>query len=316
MSFQVVDIDHLMVRVAHFDASIEAFQRLGFTVTPIRQRIGDEPVAVATGRDPKGPSTINNCHILFKPYPGRDDVANFLELICIEDQLNTPPEVMRVMSFLLDSEGPKALMCLSEDLEASREAMRRQGIETLAFPLDTGWYDDKRSRFIPIWARPAVPVFGQTPFMVMPYETTALDGYHYEPWTIHPNTATYLAGVTGVTDDVEGHAALMADRVFGVEPAWEQDGVAVVRPRDIFLRMVSPRAFGQLFPGLDFSSERVLPTLIGATVAVGSIETLTRTLDANGVPYVETPAGGVAVARQLAANTLIEFVPHGEHSGS
>jgi hypothetical protein len=302
-----------MIRVADHDSGIDGFRSLGFTITPPRRHIDMSALqgAASDAATTNGKATINQRHIIFRPYPGRDDVANFLELMCIEDQLNTPPSVTQMLSFLLDTVGPKTVVCYSNDLERSRAAMLRQGIETAApIPFETGWEDSERGRFVRIWARPAVPVFGQTPFQVNPFETNTLaDGYHYEPWTVHPNGAKYLAGVTGVTNSIAEHAEFMAERVFGSEVQWVTKDEAVIRPRDVFFRILTPRGFAARYPGLDFSKERILPALCGATIAVESMERLRRILNAGGIEYVGLDEGGVAVGRQIAANTLIEFVP-------
>jgi hypothetical protein len=311
MSFDVVDIDHLMIRVADLQTGVETYESFGFTVAPERRNVG---MASLTGggddaaAPPKAP--FNNRLILFKPFPGRDDVANFLELMCMEVQFGIPVPVTRLMSFMWDTEGPKTVVCYTYDLERTRAAMLEAGVESEAPPsrFETGWDDAETGRFIPIKAQPCVPLFRQTPFMVNAYETTTLESFRHEPWTVHPNTAQYLAGVTGVTDDLEGHVAWMAERVFGVKPEWVSEHCALVWARDLYLRIVSPAGFAELYPGLDFSTERVLPALSGATVAVTSLDAVREILVANGIAHVDTPTGGVAIPRHAAANTIVEFV--------
>jgi len=311
VAFGIVDIDHLMIRVADLKIGAETFRKLGFTITPPRQHIDMSALEGATGRESKADrkASINNRHILLTPFPGRDDVANYLELMCIEDQLATPPQVTQMLCFLLDSEGPKTVVTISKDLEHSRQQMLEQGIETsVPVPFRTGWYDEDRDQLVPAHGSPAVPVYGQTPFMTNPCEISTLDGYRYEPWTVHPNGARRLLGVTGITDRIHTHAEAMADNVFGTAVEWASDDVALIWPRDLFFRVVTPAGFAQLYPGLDFSTERILPALCGATVAVDSLDTLCDTLNASGVEYAEIPSGAVVVPRHQAANTIIEFV--------
>jgi hypothetical protein len=313
VTFRVVDIDHLMIRVANLDAGVETFQKLGFTVAPPRKRLDVRQLQEGTGEagDGAGPprSTIDHRHILFQPYPGRDDIGNFLELMCIEDQLATPSRVTQMLCFLLDSEGPKTVVCMSDDLDRAREEMLADGIDTSPpIPLDTGWQDEERDVFVRVSGRPIVPVYGQTPFMTNTCIHNVVESLRYEPWTKHPNSARYLAGVTGITNDVHAHAQQMAERVYGVDPVWVSDDIAEIRPRDLFFRIVTPAGFAELYPGLDFSRERIPPALCSGTIAVESLDTLRATLDANGVQHVDTPAG-VAVPRHECANTVIEFVP-------
>jgi hypothetical protein len=314
LSFRVVDIDHLMIRVADLDSGVETFRRLGFTVAPPRRELELRQLEEGTGDGAAAPSdggpksTINHRHILFQPYPGRDDVANFLELMSIDDQLATPPRVTQMLCFLLDSEGPKTVVCMSDDIDRAREEILADGIDTSPpIPLETGWEDEERGRFVRVSGRPIVPVYGQTPFMTNTCIHNVVESMRYEPWTSHENGARYLAGVTGLTEDIREHTRLMAERVYDVEPEWVSDDIAVIRPRDIFFRIVTPAGFGELYPGLDFSRERIPPALCAATIAVDSLHKVQSTLRERGVDHVDTPAG-VAVPRQEAANTVIEFV--------
>lgn len=306
----IIDIDHLMVRVASLDKAAEIYTRFGFFVCPPRKKISMSALkdGAAQPGDTKQ-ATINNRHIIFKPFPGRSDVANFLEFMCIEDQRATPPTVTQMLCFLLDSEGPKTIVCLTDDVDRTADAFRSRGFTVPAtIPFETGWDDEERDRFVRIQAKPFVPVFGQMPFQTNCYETSTLDNYQYTPWTSHPNTARYIAGVTGVTENLSRDVEFMARRVFDVEPEWVNDDVALVKPRDLFLRIVSPAGFSQLYPGLDFSKERILPHTVGATFAVESMQALEEILRENNISFVVTPSG-ICVPRQLACNTVLEFVP-------
>jgi hypothetical protein len=49
MSFRVVDIDHLMIRVAKLDAGVETFEALGFTVAPPRRLVDMSALERAVG---------------------------------------------------------------------------------------------------------------------------------------------------------------------------------------------------------------------------------------------------------------------------
>jgi hypothetical protein len=313
MSFQLTDIDHLMIRVADLNRGVAEFTALGFTVAPPRRQFDPAALAAAAGAPAasvgRGRPLIDNRLVLFQPFPGRTDVANYLEIMCIVDQWRMPSAVTHMLSFLLDSEGPKSIVCHTESVHRSREAMLQAGIDVHdPVSLETGWWDDVDQVFVPIRASPAAPVFGQIPFQLNPYATDTLEGYHHRRWTKHPNSARYLAGITGVTERIAEHGKYMAETVFGVPLEWESDDIVVLRPRDLFLRIVTPRGFTTLYPDLDFSSERILPFVVGATIAVDSVVTVRGFLDDNQISWVRTPRG-IAVPRRYAANTLLEFVP-------
>lgn len=305
----IVDIDHMMVRVASLEAVGRIYERFGFFVCPARKKIGMSAYTEgkeAAGEQQKG--TLNNRHIIFKPYPGRSDVANFLEFMCLEDPLNTPPQVTQLVSFLGDSEGPKAIINLSNDVDKSAEEYRTRGFAIPAtIPFETGWQDEERDAFVRIQARPFVPIAGQMPFLMNCYETTTIDNYQYTPWTTHPNTARYISTMTGITNDLKHDVDFMATRFLDVEPEWQSDHVAHLRVRDIVFRVVDPSGFAELFPGLDYSSERLLPHLVGLTFVVDDMGALESILTTNDVRFVKTP-NGLCVPRQEACNTLLEFV--------
>jgi hypothetical protein len=92
----------------------------------------------------------------------------------------------------------------------------------------------------------------------------------------------------------------MAETVFGGDPDWQGDDIAVVRPRDIELRIVTPAGFDALYPGLDFSRERVLPALAVVTFAVDSLAAVREVFAKTDVQPVETFRGTLAVPRQQA----------------
>lgn len=307
----IVDIDHLMIRVHNLDDACDAYASMGFTVTPRRKHISMSALAGKQEGANAAPAkaTINNRHIIFKPYPGRDDVANFMEFMCVEDQLAQPAQVTQWMCFLLDSEGPKTVVFLSTDIDETAAELEKRGFQCpLKIPFETGWHDEVRDHFVRIQARPAVPVYGQMPFQMNPYETSTLENYAYTPWTVHPNTARYFAGATGVTNDIQRDARFMSEKVLDTPIEWVSEDIAIIKPRDIFLRIVTPKGFQQLYPGLDFSTERTLPHTVGGTVAVEDMEVLKATLESNGVPFVLS-AHGIAIDRRHANNTVLEFVP-------
>jgi hypothetical protein len=309
MSFGFTDIDHLMIRVGDLDRAVGTFESLGFYVAPPRTPFETGPMDSAGGGNGGGKKApVQNRLVILQPYPGREDVANFFELMHFE-HVGSPPHITKLLCFLLDTEGPKTIVCHTHDIGQTVEKMQREGIDITLLPsnFEVGWEHD--GEWIPARGRPAVPVFGQMPFPVNPYETIDIDSFRYKPFSEHPNTAEYMAGITGISEDIKAHAAFMADKVFGTEVEWKSDDVALIRPRDLYLRIVSPRGFAELYPDLDYSRERVLPALCGVTVAVESIDAVRDILTANGVEHHDTANRTIAVPRHQANNTIIEFVP-------
>jgi hypothetical protein len=306
-SLGIVDIDHLMIRSRGLAHAAGIYEKFGFFVCPPRRKIDMAAFAdgVQGGGGPK--ATLNNRHIIFKPYPGRTDVANFLEFMCIEDPLATPPKVMQLMSFLGDSEGPKTVVCLTRDLDKSLEEFQRRGfVAPPTIPFETGWDDAERGTFVRIQARPFVPPPGQMPFQMNCYETSTMENYQYTPWTVHPNTARCLTGFTSVSENLRADVEFMATRIFDVEPEWHGNEIAVIKPRDITWRFTSPHGYASLFPECAYSQVRLLPATVGATVAVESLSTLRDILRSNGVAFVDD-GNRICIRPEDACNTLLEF---------
>jgi hypothetical protein len=308
-TLDIVDIDHLMIRTRSLDYAARAYERFGFFVCPPRRKIEMSAFADGKSGEANAPkATLNNRHIIFKAYPGRSDVANFLEFMCIEDPLATPSKVMQLMGFLGDSEGPKTVVCLTRDIDASVAEFERRGFEAPpTIPFETGWDDTERGSFVRIQARPFVPTPGQMPFQMNCYETSTIGNYQYTPWTVHPNTAKYLTAVTGVTEDLRADVEFMASKIFDVKPQWLDDDAVVIRPRDIEWRFFSPRGFTKRYPGCRYSDVRLLPATIGATVAVESLPALRSILRTNDVDHVDL-GDRVCINPEAACNTLLEFV--------
>src|SRR5262249_42216204 len=151
----------------------------------------------------------------------------------------------------------------------------------LTIPFETGWDDAERDIFVRIQARPFVPPPGQMPFQMNCYETSTIENYQYTPWTVHPNTAKYLKAVVSVTENLRHDVEFMAMRLFDVEPRWLEEDTALIRPRDIEWHFMTPAGFHRRYPGCHYSSVRLLPATIGATIVVESLDALRSFLRTN-----------------------------------
>lgn len=298
MPLGFTDIDHAVVRVDDADAAAGLYRRFGFTIAPRRQRRSGQAAPSVAAR-----------HILFQPFPGRSDVANFVVLQSITDQYGMPDSLAQILSFMFDAFGPRAIVGYTPDVAASMQAMHDCGIATNSptWLSEPGWHDEDADREVPVRIQQLAALTRRMPFVVNGFHSSTLDSFRYAPWTAHPNSARYLAGVTGVSADLDADVDIMARVVFGVEPRWDGPDIAVLSPREIFLRVVSPRGFGRLYSDLDFSTERALPALCALTFAVASTTVVRRCLDDHAVAHLATPDGRVLIARQDAANTILEF---------
>jgi hypothetical protein len=84
-------------------------------------------------------------------------------------------------------------------------------------------------------------------------------------------------------------------------------GHFTVAPRNLVLRILTPGAFERRFPGLDRSSEQLLPGFVALEFEVESIDAAAASLAAGGVPFQRGDGGRVMVPRQVANNVIVEF---------
>lgn len=296
---EFLDLDHAVLRVGDLGSAVARFERFGFTLAPPRQRPASAPNPVIEAR-----------HILFQPYPGRSDLANFVVFQSLRDPAALSDVLARIFSFMLDSEGTKAVVAYAPDVDVSKARMRAAGMTTNDAEAHSEgfWYDEATGTELPVRVRQLAMLTRRMPFVVNGFHTETLGSFRHPAWTQHANGARYLAGVTGVSANLGQDVATMAGAVFGVEPEWLNQDIAVIRPRDLFLRIVSPHGFAQLYPGLDRSSEQVLPAYVGVTFAVASADQVRGVLTERGVPHQTTSDGRVLVARAQAHNSILEFV--------
>lgn len=98
----IVDIDHVMCQVADTEQAKAAFERLGFHTTPRSSLAGGGVANRLVILTPKG-----------------DGVANFTELMAIEDRSCLEPSMAKVLA---GAQGIKSLVNTLDDADAPRES--------------------------------------------------------------------------------------------------------------------------------------------------------------------------------------------------
>lgn len=303
MAFTIVDIDHLMIRVADRDAAAADYAKLGFSVAPPRKTAPGKP-----------PSPFQNHMVLFEgPDGGRDDVSNYLELMeCDFSKMPTDNFNMQsFFAFLIGAEGPKYIVHCAEDIKRAREELQEFGF--FVFPeLQIGgegnpvyWEDPKTGEQIHTEAIVSVPGYGKSPFSFGLFESENVKAYAHPAFTVHPNTAKRLSAITAISPSLDRDAAFMS-KVYDSPVIKKTDQSATIKKRDIELRILTPAGFSEIYPEIPLRVNDVPPSIVGCSIAVTSIEAVRDILKKNDVLFFED-ADRLYVHPDHLRNNTLEF---------
>ncbi|MGI8680696.1 MAG: VOC family protein, partial [Mycobacteriales bacterium] len=142
----ILDIDHVMCQVGDTEQAGAAFERLGFSTTP-RSSIAAGGVA-------------NRLVILT---PRGDGVANFIELMAIEDRERLEPSMADILAGV---PGIKSLVNALESADAARLAHIASGFSMLdVWPKQRKWRLPSGEELL-VAFRVVIPAPDQVPLMV------------------------------------------------------------------------------------------------------------------------------------------------------
>lgn len=264
MANGIIDIDHVMCRVADTEAARDDFDRLGFATSP-RSSIPDDGV----------------CNRLVVLTPRGDGVANFLELMAVEDPDRLTPALGRMLA---GGEGIKSLVNGLDDADTARQRHREIGLAMLpVWPRQRLWRLPSGEELM-IRFRVLVPEPGQSPLTFNGVEYLTLEHYLRPEFQRHPNGALRWTGVTAVVDeqDLERRVGLF-ERLYGTE-AKVEDGASTIHVRDTHLRLVNPPTLARLYGEVDLSSFTP-PAYCCITIEVADLDGAAALLSTNGVTH-------------------------------
>ncbi|MFH5925397.1 VOC family protein [Roseomonas xinghualingensis] len=268
-------LDHVGVCSRDAAALWGAYERLGFTLTPIaRQSRGDQPLG-----------TANRCAMLQRGY---------IELLAVVD----PALPDNGLGAMLDRfEGARILALGMEDSEGNLARLRRAGLEIPGIsPLSR-----------PVEAGGPIARFERLPLPEAPEGRVQLvrhltpEAIWQERWMGHANGATELRAAIVVS----GHPAESAARLSRLSGlALEPDpagGFALPLPDGARVRILPPEVATAILPGAEAPA---LPAVMAMVIGVADLDATRRHLAAE--PLVEVP-GGVMVPPARAAGCALVF---------
>jgi len=185
MKSGVLDIDHLMVCVHDSQKAGDAFEKLGFTVTPRSELPG-----------------LSNRLICFESANKAHN--NFIELMAWEDRTEAPALMNDILT---ETEQPVSMVMASGDARATGEALAERGFEPYpTLDLQRDWALPNGEVITPKFVV-SVPKAGKSPLYwnVCEYKNPEL--YQRPEFLGHANEAIRLAGVLAIASDPQEIAA-------------------------------------------------------------------------------------------------------------
>ncbi len=288
-----VALDHVGVAARDLAPLAAAYERLGFTLTPVARQSGRRAPGLPV--EPYG--TGNRCAFLRHGY---------IELIAVLDPARFDNGLQ---AWLSRYAGAHIVALAMEDETANLERLRRggaaiPGVAHLERPVEPG---GPVARF----ARLPLPDAPEGRLQLIRHLTPEL--VWQERWTAHANGAVALEGVVLAATEPADTAARLS-RLAGLPVRPDPLGgfrlvlpgaAGAAGPRSpaipTTLRVLPPAAVPRLFPGV---SPPALPSVVGMAVRTGDGAASARRALA-GLPVVEAPDGPMAPPESAGGAALV-----------
>lgn len=284
MAHNINGLDHTLIGVADLEQAREAYEKIGFTLTPRGSHIGW--------------GTANYC-IMF------DD--DYIELLGIVDPALETNGLDVVLSER--GEGMLGLALSSDNPDATYQSLKEAGLNPQE-PADL-------KRKLELEEGDVIPEFK---LVRLPVEGLSGKGlficHHLTPelirkpeWLEHANGASYVKSVVTLVENPE----VLRDyysKLCGVLNVTFTDATLTVRVGKLNLIFVAERDLDLLFPGLTFAADwPELPHLFATTIAVKDIGKTAEYLEGKGFQVQKIASGALRLKPSETSGALVEFVP-------
>ena len=243
MTRLLTELDHVMLAVHEHAPAIDAWQRMGFVVRPVRQLV---PMGGGAAGGNGGSAAV----LLHSSTPG---CANFIE-IARADPVTAAPALK---TLLRGAQGTAMLVHATPDpkllaREWAVRGWRNQFMEMELAPMGVG--DAIRVEIV-------LPEPGQAPIMFNAMRMSSTADFERDEWRQHPNTARRWSGITYV--DCEQSLAstrALLEQLYGSAATQVGPDIWIHQPGHVKLTLTSERAlherFGRVTDGCDLSRPR------------------------------------------------------------
>ncbi|MAM74687.1 VOC family protein [uncultured Tistrella sp.] len=287
MRKELIGLDHLMISTPDLPAIRACYQRLGFSVTPMRT---NEPMGGGRTGGRGG-----NHLVLFRPTDDR--MTNFLEFAYAD-----PAHAVPYMRDLLGRRPALAMIVhAATDLRALDAGWQAAGFPPcMYYELDTDYRDPEDGTVDRIHFRVLVPDAPRGPLTFNACEVMDRSHYLRPGWIAHENGAEYWAAATVATGDLPAMRAHFA-AIYGIDPAPE--GPVSVTMGDQSLSAVTPASFAATYGDAARRADGSAAEL-AVELRIASAERARAVLSRNGVAFQDagrrlivpaTEAGGIVL---------------------
>ncbi len=278
----IIGIDHALVGVADLEAARQAYERLGFTVTPRGRHVG-----WGTG----------NYTVMFE--------NDYVELLGIVDPSQ---HIHNLDKFLEHGEGLLNVALATGDADVtfdwlsshSSDATPPEDLQRL-LELDEGEETLRfRNIFLPSELTPGLTTFA--------CQHLTPEKVRRPSWLSHPNGARGISEVTVVMESVEGVGEAYAE-LFGADAVSgdERKGSITVDTGNDELWFVTPKTFPERHYDKTFDERLPLPRLAALTLSVADPQVTALYLSGQQVAFERDSSEAVIVSSEEACGVFLVF---------
>lgn len=219
----ITELDHLMMAVFDHDSAIAAFERLGFTIRPVRQ------LAPMGGGDAGG----NGGSAAILLHSAMHGCANYIE-IARADPVTAQPFMKEL---LCQKEGPAMLVHATSNPDALATHWQDLGYNLQQF----GFTVQPFGAGDPVDIDIVLPLPGQAPFAFNACRYSDVSDFERDEYRDHANGARRWSGLTLAFPHSELEAAIETYKaIYNGEPTLAASGGACFQPAANSFEIVSP----------------------------------------------------------------------------
>ena len=282
MNRLLTELDHVMLAVHDHANAVAAWQRLGFTVRPVRQLV---PMGGGAAGGNGGSAAV----LLHAAAPG---CANFIELAMADPTTAAPA----LKTLLRGPEGVALLVHATPDPQAlaqdwSARGWRCQSIRMNLPPMGAGE---------PVQVDIVLPEPGSTPLAFNAMRMSSTADFERDEWRSHPNSARRWSGIVYVETAAQMlRTRALLQSLYGEPGQPDVNDGWTFRPGNVALTLMTDAAFIARFGDVADSSVRSRPSGALLSFEVDALDRARAHLNAHHVAHADRGDAILIAAAQV-----------------